>query len=340
MCASVFAGIRIAPANWSELYEAAKRRAARVGVRKSRSRFKTVKSLEEARIKAASVYVVKILRDIALTTPFLESLHPFYRELLKTIIDENAYRLCLSRVYSVSKIIEGLAHEHAKEILRSKDIREVRHHRKAFFGRLGSLLKDLDRCFKALRGWQAEMIKLPAIDVSIPSIIIAGAPNVGKSSLLRSISRATPEVKPYPFTTKNVQVGHLELGGVKVQAIDTPGLLDRPLEEKGPVERRAVAALRFLNGVVVFVFDPTTTCGFPLDYQLAVYREVKSLLEETPIVVVSNKVDLTSPSQASELVRMLGEEAKNLIFISASYRIGIDYMLNEVKKYFLMSRKS
>ncbi|MEM2794809.1 MAG: hypothetical protein QXY49_03025, partial [Thermofilaceae archaeon] len=76
------------------------------------------------------------------------------------------------------------------------------------------------------------------------------------------------------------------------------------------------------------------------DYQLTVYNEVKSLLGETPIVIVSNKVDLTSPTQASELVKMLDEEAKNLIFISAFYKIGIDYMLSEIEKYFPTTRKS
>ncbi|MEM1508954.1 MAG: GTPase [Thermofilaceae archaeon] len=340
MCTSIFTGIQIAPASWRELYETAKRRAAKVGVKKSRNQFRTLKRLEEARIRTASTYVAKILRDIALTSPFLESLHPFYRELLKTIIDENVYRLCLSRIYSISKVIDKLMYEHVKRVFLSEDIREIRHYRKAFFGRLSSLLKDLDDCFKALRSWQAEILKLPTIDVTIPSIIIAGAPNVGKSSLLRSISKASPEVKPYPFTTKNVYVGHLELGEAKVQAIDTPGLLDRPLEEKGLIERRTIAALRFLNGIVVFVFDPTITCGFSLDYQLTVYNEVKSLLGETPIVIVSNKVDLTSPTQASELVKMLDEEAKNLIFISAFYKIGIDYMLSEIEKYFPTTRKS
>ncbi|MEM2794756.1 MAG: hypothetical protein QXY49_02750, partial [Thermofilaceae archaeon] len=183
MCTSIFTGIQIAPASWRELYETAKRRAAKVGVKKSRNQFRTLKRLEEARIRTASTYVAKILRDIALTSPFLESLHPFYRELLKTIIDENVYRLCLSRIYSISKVIDKLMYEHVKRVFLSEDIREIRHYRKAFFGRLSSLLKDLDDCFKALRSWQAEILKLPTIDVTIPSIIIAGAPNVGKSSL-------------------------------------------------------------------------------------------------------------------------------------------------------------
>src|SRR6266550_2046322 len=53
-------------------------------------------------------------------------------------------------------------------------------------------------------------------------IILLGAPNTGKSRLLTRLSRATPEVAPYPFTTREPHAGMMEWEDVRVQLIDTP----------------------------------------------------------------------------------------------------------------------
>src|SRR5262249_36950713 len=49
-----------------------------------------------------------------------------------------------------------------------------------------------------------------------------GGPNTGKSRLLRALTRATPEVAPYPFTTREPIPGMMEWQDVKVQLIDLP----------------------------------------------------------------------------------------------------------------------
>jgi uncharacterized protein len=51
---------------------------------------------------------------------------------------------------------------------------------------------------------------------------IIGGPNAGKSQLLARLTRATPEVAPYPFTTREPQPGMMPWEDVRVQLIDTP----------------------------------------------------------------------------------------------------------------------
>src|SRR6516164_1097487 len=51
---------------------------------------------------------------------------------------------------------------------------------------------------------------------------ILGAPNCGKSQILAQLTRATPEVAPYPFTTHAPHAGMMEWEDVRVQLIDTP----------------------------------------------------------------------------------------------------------------------
>jgi uncharacterized protein len=52
--------------------------------------------------------------------------------------------------------------------------------------------------------------------------IILGGPNAGKSSLLAKLTRATPEIAQYPFTTREPQPGMMPWEDVMVQLIDTP----------------------------------------------------------------------------------------------------------------------
>ena len=60
--------------------------------------------------------------------------------------------------------------------------------------------------------------------------VIFGAPNVGKSRLLSRLTRATPEVAPYPFTTHEPHAGMMDWEDVHVQLIDTPPITADYLE--------------------------------------------------------------------------------------------------------------
>jgi len=53
-------------------------------------------------------------------------------------------------------------------------------------------------------------------------IIFLGGPNGGRSSILRKLTRATPEVAPYPFTTREPVPGMMEWEDVRLQLIDLP----------------------------------------------------------------------------------------------------------------------
>src|SRR5690242_13068254 len=61
-------------------------------------------------------------------------------------------------------------------------------------------------------------------------VILVGAPNAGKSKLVTRLTRATPEVAPYPFTTHEPHAGMMEWEDVKVQLIDTPPITADYLE--------------------------------------------------------------------------------------------------------------
>ncbi len=53
-------------------------------------------------------------------------------------------------------------------------------------------------------------------------VVLIGPPNVGKSQILSRLTKATPQVASYPFTTQEPQVGMIEFEDIKIQLIDTP----------------------------------------------------------------------------------------------------------------------
>jgi ribosome-interacting GTPase 1 len=62
------------------------------------------------------------------------------------------------------------------------------------------------------------------------TVVILGGPNAGKSRLVAALTRATPEVAPYPFTTRTPTPGMMPWEDVSVQLIDTPPITADYLE--------------------------------------------------------------------------------------------------------------
>ena len=320
----------IAPKSGEELFEQAVRRSKRVEAKGARG-LSAIKRLEEARVTIAANFIASKLEGIALKTPFLKELHPFYRELISTMINVDEYRACLARIHGAAKITRKIAREAKVLIRKAEDAKAAARGRRMFFGRTLSLLSELTPCLSRIREFQLEMLKLPSIDPNLKTIIIAGVPNVGKSSLLRAVSRAKPEVKPYPFTTKTIIVGHISIEDEKIQVIDTPGLLDRPLEEKNKIELRAILAMKHLKGVIIYLFYPSETCGYTLDYQLKVYSSLVRWFPDVSIFIAANKVDITPREKARELLALLGPElSRKVYFISALKRMAVNVLLEDV----------
>ena len=74
--------------------------------------------------------------------------------------------------------------------------------------------------------------------------------------------------------------------------MDTPGILDRPSEERNAIERQALSAMMNVASVILFILDPSEHCGYPIDIQLRLLDEVKGMVT-VPVVVVANKSDIT-----------------------------------------------
>ena len=104
-----------------------------------------------------------------------------------------------------------------------------------------------------------------------------GFPNVGKSSFINKITRADVDVQPYAFTTKSLYVGHTDFKYLRWQVVDTPGILDHPLEDRNTIEMQAITALAHLRSAVLYVMDLSKQCGNTLPQQLELFNSIKPL---------------------------------------------------------------
>jgi nucleolar GTP-binding protein len=127
--------------------------------------------------------------------------------------------------------------------------------KKAALGRMCTIMKRQASTLAYLEQVRLHLSRLPSIDPNTRTIIVTGFPNVGKSSFINKLTRADVEVQPYAFTTKSLFVGHTDYKYLRWQVIDTPGLLDHPLEQRNTIEMQAITALAHLRACVLFLMD-------------------------------------------------------------------------------------
>jgi GTP-binding protein len=130
---------------------------------------------------------------------------------------------------------------------------------------------------------------------------IVGAPNAGKSSLLRRLTRARPKVADYPFTTTEPVLGTLEDSeGRQLVLADIPGLIEGASEGAGLGHEflAHVERTRLLVHVVdIAPVDGSSSQGSFAGVRAELERHGAGL-EERPFITVLSKVDLVSEEDA------------------------------------------
>ncbi|MEI6293348.1 MAG: GTPase, partial [Methanomicrobiales archaeon] len=238
-------------------------------------------------VRAVSHSIHDRLVHVIQTFPEFETLPPFYRETVDILYGIPRLKKALGAIGWAARWSRLHGPDLIYETRRGGDPLAAR---KKAVARLASVVHQIDSELRFLNEVRNVVRKLPHVE-DIFTIVIAGYPNVGKSSFIRLVSTADPEVASYPFTTKGVIVGHRVDGRRRMQFIDTPGVLDRLPEERNPIERQAMAAITNIADVILFIIDPSEHCGFPLEDQMKLYEEITSTID-VPVIAVANKSDI------------------------------------------------
>ncbi len=158
---------------------------------------------------------------------------------------------------------------------------------------------------------------------------LVGFPNAGKSTLLRSVSAARPEVADYPFTTLVPNLGVVSYKGYQSFVMaDIPGIIEGASKGKG-------LGLRFLrhierNSLLLFMV-PADTDDIEQAYNtlLNELTEYNPELLDTPRLFVVSKADLVSPEEREKMLSKLPAHLQPLLISSVTTE-GIEKLKDEI----------
>jgi len=274
-----------------ELIDKAFARAARAG------RAKSGVDAQQSMLMTAANIISDNLENVVTAWPDFDALDPFYYNLADAIVGADDIRKHLNEIGWAGRKATDIRQEYEGRL--HGDDETAQKLREQAFARLADVVEEVDDDLRAVSKAREKLRDLPDVRPDEPTIVVAGYPNVGKSSFVNSVTRASNEEATYPFTTTQVHVGHVDHDHIRYQLVDTPGLLDRPPAERNEVESQAVSALEHAADAVIVVLDPSGESGYPLDVQRALRDDVAGRFD-IPVLSVYNKLDRIDPDDAPD----------------------------------------
>lgn len=166
-------------------------------------------------------------------------------------------------------------------------------------------------------------------------VALVGAPNVGKSLLLRRLTHAQPEVADYPFTTRLPTPGMMPFENVQFQLVDLPPISDHYMESWVPtLVRQADAVALVVDLAADDLLEEVETTRQLLEKQRVLLSGAAS--GDAPpgaavkrALLVGNKLDLASAEENFAALRDLFNSLP-MVAVSAETGAGLEVLKRAV----------
>lgn len=214
---------------------------------------------------------------------------------MNTLYDADHFRIALGQLSTAKHLIETVSRDYVRLLKYAQSLFQCKQLKRAALGRMATICRRLKDPLVYLEQVRQHLGRLPSIDPNTRTLLICGYPNVGKSSFLKSVTRADVDIQPYAFTTKSLFVGHFDYKYLRFQAIDTPGILDHPLEEMNTIEMQSITAIAHLRSAILYFMDLSEQCGYTVQAQIQLFQSIKPLFANKLVFVVINKIDILRP---------------------------------------------
>jgi ribosome-interacting GTPase 1 len=180
------------------------------------------------------------------------------------------------------------------------------------------------------KGGGAKRNQGPTVDPEgAGQIVMLGAPNAGKSALLGALSKATPEVADYPFTTRKPIPGMVRYENVQMQLVDFPPLSRDYTEAWMPqIARNADALLWVVDlsagtilddvELILETLEAWKICPVAQALSDEEYEDLPPGVEPLRVLLVGQKADAPESQDNWEVLQELYGEQWPLIAVSAA----------------------
>jgi ribosome-interacting GTPase 1 len=168
-------------------------------------------------------------------------------------------------------------------------------------------------------------------------VILVGGPNAGKSRILSRLTRATPEVAPYPFTTREPGAGMMDWEDVRVQLVDTPPITADYLDSY------VSSMVRAADGCVLILDVGDDDGPFAAEAVLERLAHVKTVLTGKPPVdpedptieyvktlLAANKTDLPGAAERLDIVKEMYGDRFTIFPLDAEQGPGLEDLRNAI----------
>lgn len=273
----------------------------------------------------------------------MNDIHPFHQDLINVLYDRDHLKIALSQLSTAKHLIEQVAREYVRLIKYGDSLYRCKQLKRAALGRMATILRGRAKdSLVYLEQVRQHLGRLPVIDTNTRTLILCGYPNVGKSSFINKVTRADVDVQPYAFTTKSLFVGHMDYKYLRWQVIDTPGVLDHPLEEMNTIEMQSITALAHLRACILYFMDLSEQCGYSVAAQVQLFKSIRPLFVNKPVLLVINKIDVMKPEDLdpsnAALIQGLVDSGVQLVQTSCVTDVGVMEVRNSACDKLLAAR--
>lgn len=244
------------------------------------------------------------LKNVILGFPNLDNLSEFYKELIKVTLDYDKLKNSLGSLKWGLQKIREIGYYHSMKIERADSYEACASVIKSYYGRVSSVMDQVDDDLKYLMKARKKFLEFPAIKKGLFTVCLSGFPNVGKTTLLNKMTGSSAEVNSYAFTTKRLNMGYFKYNYQRVQVIDTPGTLAR-FEKMNTIEKQAELAIKYQADYIVFLFD-LSDASYDLEKQKKLFEKIHKYDKE--ILVYISKTDIVSDEDVESLKKDIGDD--------------------------------